>query len=172
MTHIVDESDQLIIRHTHKEDIDYVIAAERKEDNAQYVGQWTKEQHINALTQKDIMHLIIEDKVTARAVGYAVIAGLENSNDSIEFRRIVITDKGKGFGREAIKLIKKIVFEQLKGHRLWLDVKSKNHRAQNLYKSEGLTREGVLRECIFCNGNYESLILMSILKNEYNNINC
>ena len=169
MPQIVDKSDRLIIRLTQEDDIEYVIAAEREEDNAQYVGQWTKEQHINALTQKDNMHLIFEAKDTARPVGYAIIAGLENSDGSIELRRIVITDKGKGFGRESLKLIKKIVFEQLECHRLWLDLRYKNLRAQNLYQSEGFTREGVLRECIFYNGNYESLIVMSILKNEFNN---
>ena len=169
MPQIVDKSDRLIIRLTQEDDIEYVIAAEREEDNAQYVGQWTKEQHINALTQKDNMHLIFEAKDTARPVGYAIIAGLENSDGSIELRRIVITDKGKGFGRESLKLIKKIVFEQLECHRLWLDLRYKNLRAQNLYQSEGFTREGVLRECIFYNGHYESLIVMSILKNEFNN---
>lgn len=42
--------------------------------------------------------------------------------------------------------IKKIVFDKLKAHRLWLDVRLKNYRAQQLYQSEGFIKEGVLRE--------------------------
>lgn len=167
MTYIVDQSDRIVIRRTQESDIEFVISAEREEDNAQYVGQWTKEQHLHALTQKDLLHLIIEEKISARPIGYIIIAGLENTNHSIEFRRIVIIEKGKGFGREALKLIKKVAFEQLDAHRLWLDVRYENHRAQHLYCSEGFTKEGVLRECIFYNGSYESLIVMSILKDEY-----
>ncbi len=66
-----------------------------------------------------------------------------------------------------MKLIKKIIFEQSDAHRLWLDVRYKNHRAQRLYQSEGFIREGVLRECILYNQNYESLIVMSLLRAEY-----
>lgn len=168
MRNIIDKSDNLIIRSTQENDLDFVINAEREEENAHYVGQWTKEQHLEALTQKDIMHLIIEDTSLHRAVGYVIIAGLRNPNNSIELMRIVITDKGKGFGRQTIQLIKKIAFEKLKAHRLWLDVRLDNYRAQNLYQSEGFTNEGVLRECILNNGLYESLIVMSILEMEYN----
>ena len=89
------------------------------------------------------------------------------TNADLEFRRVVISNKGKGLGRETIKLVIKISFEQLNAHRLWLDVRYKNKRAQNLYKSEGFIEEGILRECILYNGHYESLILMSVLKNEY-----
>lgn len=31
----------------------------------------------------------------------------------------------------------------------------------------GFIREGVLRECILYNGSYESLMIMSMLENEY-----
>ena len=94
-----------------------------------------------------------------------ILAGITNPN--IEFRRVVISNKGKDFGRETLRLVKKVVFGQLNAHRLWLDVRYKNQRAQNLYKSEGFVEEGILRECILYNENYESLIVMSILKNEY-----
>lgn len=164
---IKEESDFLILRKTEEKDLDFVFDAEQESDAAQFVGQWTKEQHKDSLQQEDILHLIVEDKNTYKIVGYIIIAGLTNCNHNIEFRRIVITQKGNGIGREALKLVKKIVFEKLDAHRLWLDVRHKNCRAQKLYKSEGFTEEGILRECVLYHGNYESLIVMSILKNEY-----
>lgn len=162
------EFDSIIIKNTKECDLDFVVKCEREPNNAQYVGQWTKEQHRNALVQEDILHLIVEDKTAKKNVGYIIIAGLTNSNRNIEFRRFVISSKGKGFGRKSLKLIKKIAFEELKAHRLWLDVREKNERAQNLYKSEGFIEEGILRECILHEGAYESLIVMSILESEYN----
>jgi len=167
MEYAVEKSDDVILRNTRQDDLDFIVGNEQKPDNAQYVGQWTKEQHCNALLQQDILYLMVEDKTTNKTLGYVIIAGLTNLNGNIEFRRIVICDKGKGFGRETLKLVKKIAFGQLKAHRLWLDVRYKNHRAQNLYKSQGFIEEGILRDCILYNGNYESLIVMSILKSEY-----
>lgn len=167
MIQVEEKLKNILIRNTREADIDYVIDFEQRPDNALYVGQWTKEQHINSLYQEDVLHLIVEDIITYEPVGYVIMAGLTDPNHNIEFRRIVISKKGKGFGRETLKLIKKISFEQLHGHRLWLDVRLENHIAQNLYKSEGFIEEGILRECIFHNGNYESLIVMSILESEY-----
>lgn len=162
-----EKSDFIILRNTLEEDLDFIVDAERQPDNAQYVGQWTKEQHRNALLEEDILHLVVQDKATGEPAGYVIIAGLTNANKNIEFRRIVISKKGEGIGRETLQLVKKIAFEQLHAHRLWLDVRDKNQRAQRLYKSEGFTKEGLLRECILYNGNYESLIVMSILEDEY-----
>jgi diamine N-acetyltransferase len=51
---------------------------------------------------------------------------------------------------------------------LWLDVKDFNHRARTLYASEGFVVEGTLRECLKADdGSFESLVVMSLLKREY-----
>lgn len=101
-------------------------------------------------------------------IGHVILAGLKNSNDSIEFRRIVIAMKGRGFGKASIILIKKYCFEILNAHRIWLDVYSDNIRAVGLYKSRGFRTEGLLRDAIKQNGKYRSLKIMSILKNNSN----
>ena len=103
-------------------------------------------------------------------MGYLILAGLENANLSIELRRIVVTDKSKGYGKEALRLIKKLAFEQLKAHRLWLDVKGHNLRAKHIYEFEGFVVEGVLRECVKIEETFESLVVMSMLCSEYHKI--
>lgn len=167
MKTIINKSDVIILRKTKIEDLEFVIESERKHENAQFVGQWTKEQHIYSLNDSDILHIIVESIATSKPIGYLIIAGIENKNNSIEFRRFVICEKGNGFGKEALKLVKELAFTKLKAHRLWLDVRLKNIRAKNVYKSMGFKEEGILRECIFHDDEYESLIVMSILKNEY-----
>lgn len=59
-------------------------------------------------TQEDILHLSIEERSTNKLIGYVILAGITNPNHNIEFRRIVISDKGHGFGRETLKLVKKL----------------------------------------------------------------
>lgn len=167
MRNIISKSEDVSLRKTEIEDLEFVINLEREYENAKFVGQWTKEQHVCSLNNDDILHLIIEKVDTNKPIGYLIIAGVKNPNNSIEFRRFVICEKGNGFGKKTLKLIKKISFTKLNAHRLWLDVRFENIRAQSVYKSEGFKEEGILRESVYHNNEYESLIIMSILKNEY-----
>lgn len=167
MEYIYDNADSIMLRKTLVMDLDFIIASERNPENALYVGQWTRDRHLESLEDEDIFHMVIEDSKTKTRIGYVIMAGLNNPSRSIEFRRIVVCSKGNGHGKETIRLIKHISFKQLNAHRLWLDVRLNNKRAQHVYKEMGFKEEGLLRECIYCNGQYESLMVMSILENEY-----
>lgn len=166
MKKIIKKSDLVTLRLTEYRDLNFVIESENESENAKYIGNWSKDKHLESLSNSDILHLIIEDSKTNQLIGYIIMAGLDNPNHNVEFKRFVICNKGKGFGKESLKLIKEYCFSELNAHRLWLDVRYKNKRAQSVYKSQGFKEEGILRECIYYQGNYESLILMSILENE------
>lgn len=155
------------LRRTVEDDLDFVLAAEGAEDNRRFVGQWTRGQHREAMSNPELAHLVVESVEDGRSVGYVIMAGLRDANRAVEFRRVVITDKGKGYGREVLRAVKEMAFRELKAHRLWLDVKEHNRRARLLYESEGFVVEGVLRECVSAEGGWESLVLMSVLAQEY-----
>lgn len=157
----------IYLRPTTAPDLPFVLSAERASENRRFVDQWAQTQHEAALNHTDIRHLIIERLHDRAPVGYLILAGLENPDGSIEFRRIVITDKGKGYGRDALRLVMQFSFKQQGAHRLWLDVKDHNIRARQLYRSEGFVEEGMLRECFKTEDGYESLVIMSMLHNEY-----
>lgn len=154
------------LRRTTQDDLDFVLNAEQSAENRPFVSEWTRNEHLAALASKDLAHLIIERIPDNRSIGYIILAGLADANKSIEFRRIVVTEKNKGHGREALRLVKQLAFEKLGAHRLWLDVKEHNHRARHVYESEGFVVEGVMPECRKAEGGFESLVLMSILKTE------
>ncbi len=156
----------ITLRRTEESDLDYVLNAEHSPENRVYVTQWPREKHLAVLTDPDIEHLIIEAE--KKRVGYIILAGLQDSNEIIELRRIVITEKGLGYGKETIQQVKKQAFEKYQANRLWLDVVEHNHRAQSLYRAAGFVLEGTLRQCLKIeNGHYESLLIMSILREEY-----
>lgn len=161
------QSDRLKITRTQEQDLDFALAAEYSPDNSQYVGQWKKEEHLHALNNPDILHILFETYPDRQKIGYAIIAGLQKPSKSIELMRLVIVDKGKGYGKEALNLIKDYCFQTLQAHRLWLDVRSNNPRAKHVYEQAGFIQEGVLRESVIYNGQYLSLIVMSILESEY-----
>lgn len=154
------------LRPTIEADLDFVIAAEQAAENRAFVGAWTRGQHRAAIESGDLSHLVIENAGGER-VGYIILAGLTGSNESVELRRIVVTEKNRGCGRRALLEIKKLAFEKLKAHRLWLDVKEANARARHIYETEGFKTEGVLRECMKTENGYESLVVMSMLGGEY-----
>lgn len=157
----------LHLRPTTEDDLDFVLAVERDRENSRFVQQWTQQKHKEALQHQDLFHLIIECVAENILLGYIILAGLENPNQNIELRRIVVKTKGKGHGRKALRLIKKLAFEDLHAHRLWLDVKDFNDVARRLYESEGFVVEGILRECLKVGDSFESLVLMSMLQSEY-----
>jgi len=161
---IKNESIQLVF--TEKEDIPFVVEAEREAGNAQYISQWSVEQHENAIDDADIFHLMVKD-IKGNSVGYAIIKGMANPNNSIELMRVVITEKGFGYGKGVLSLVKKWCFEERKAHRLWLDVQEDNIRAQHIYEAQGFKREGILRECVKTESAYKSLVVMAILDREY-----
>ena len=152
------------LRPTTQDDLEWAIAVEK--DNYPFVAQWTREQHRAALTDPDINHLIVEPTTDKQPVGYLILAGLKDPNQSIELKRIVITDKGKGYGSQALRLVLKHAFEELEAHRVWLDVKNYNQRAKKLYEAHGFVVEGVLRECLKTEEGYD-LLIMSVLRQSY-----
>jgi diamine N-acetyltransferase len=154
------------LRPTLEPDLDFVCSAEQDTQNRAFVTVWSRDQHLACLSSGDLAHLIIEAE-DGNAVGYIIVAGLAEANSNIELRRLVVTVKSKGYGRKALRLIKERAFGQPAAHRLWLDVKEQNLRARQLYESEGFVVEGVLRECVKGEAGFESLIVMSILRDEY-----
>lgn len=153
------------IYHTKTSDIATIIAMENDSENAQFISPNTKQEHLALIQDDNVDHLML--KMNSRTIGFVVLTGKKNRNRSLEFRRIVINEKGRGYGRLAIKKIIQYSFEELNAHRLWLDVLENNARARHLYLSEGFTEEGKLRDCLFRREKFESLIVMSILSNEF-----
>ncbi|MBC7871900.1 MAG: GNAT family N-acetyltransferase, partial [Chitinophagaceae bacterium] len=113
----------LHLRPTQETDLAYVLDAEARPENAPFVTQWSLERHQKSLLEPDVAHLIVERIGDQTKVGYVILLGLTNPHEAVEFRRLVITEKGSGYGRAAVKLIKHYAFARLKAHRLWLDVK-------------------------------------------------
>ena len=158
------ESDKIRLELTRLDNISKIIQIE--EDNSEFIGQYNFERHQSVIESDDEMHLSIFDKSDNSLIGHIILAGLTNTNKSIEFRRIVVSKKGKGFGKDSIELIKKYCFEDLNAHRIWLDVFEANYNAIKLYKSQGFRIDGILRDSVKRDGKFYSLLLMSILISE------
>lgn len=160
--------DTILIRKTIEKDLVYVRKTEKDPTNSPYILQWSLQEHKRTITDNpNILHLLVLEKASNKPVGYVLINGLGDEHDSIEIKRIAFSEKGKGYGRKMLQLIKKWVFTEKKANRLWLEVVDHNNRAISLYQSEGFKIEGLQREAIKINNSYQSIYIMSMLSREY-----
>ena len=75
-------------------------------------------------------------------------------------------NRGKGFGREALTLMKRFAFDTLGLERLEMNVLACNRQALNAYLHAGFTREGVRRHAYFAEGAWQDEVLLGCLKGE------
>jgi RimJ/RimL family protein N-acetyltransferase len=155
------------LRPTMQSDLEFVLSLERDPANLPYITPWEKIQHDAAIRFPDFRHFIIEAGAGLEAGGFLILIGCRNPHRSIELKRMVVRDKNQGFGRAALRVVKRIAFDDLGAHRLWLDIKKRNTRARGLYVSEGFMLEGELREAVKVEDGYDSLVVLSMLQEEF-----
>lgn len=146
--------------------IAFAVQSEQHPDNRRFVGQWTPEQYRAALADPNYQCFIL--MVADRPVGHCILYDLQNPDDSVLLKRIIVQAKGNGHGRAALKEVCQYVFRTLKVNRLWLDVRAFNDRAESLYRSVGFRHEGTLRKASRVDDDYCDLNLYGMLREEYN----
>ena len=160
------ETERLFIDEAAESDIEEIIAIESHPDNRDFIWIGTVREHQNEIQDPDHMLLIFRAKADGSTAGYALIR-LNRHSHLFEIRRIVITDKGKGLGKESMQELIRYAFEETDTNRLWLDVYPDNTIGIRLYESLGMHRDGVLRQNYLSERGYLDQIIYSLLKSEY-----
>ena len=119
--------------------------------------------------------LVIEIKTPSgwKAIGTTGFSDIDWLNRSAEVG-IAIGEKdewGKGYGRDTMKLLLRQGFNHMNLHRIFLRVHSDNLRGIKAYENAGFKHEGMHREGIFRDGVYRDLLLMSVLRSEWQDSN-
>lgn len=112
---------------------------------------------------------MIEEISTNKSIGVTSIINIDYGSQNAECI-IDIGDKdywGKGFGREAFKLLLDYAFKELNLHKVYLRVFSFNERAIKLYENLGFDIEGKLKEQLYRDGKWHDIIFMGLLKRNY-----
>lgn len=112
---------------------------------------------------------VIADRETQDYMGQADLMDI-NWIDRCATVGIVIAERknrGSGIGTEALTLLCEYAFMLLGLHRVQLDVYGGNKSAIACYERAGFKKEGVKRRARFCRGEYMDIILMSVLREEW-----
>ncbi|MGA3225322.1 MAG: GNAT family protein [Acidobacteriaceae bacterium] len=147
-------------------DIPQICALERRPEFRMLVGSWPEEQHLKMLADEGASYIVAEDQ-PGQIAGFAILQGILSEHRAVELKRIVIGAPNQGTGTKLLTEVAERAFGQYGVHRLYLDVFVNNDRARHVYETFGFRKEGIMRDAIYRDGAYYSLVLMSLLESEY-----
>lgn len=134
----------------------------------------TKEQLVSIYKtggSDEFIPLAVRKNENEELIGLVEIDGISYSN---RFAWISIgfgsgTERGKGYGFEAMTLAINFAFNELNLERLQLNVISYNIPGIKLYEKLGFKKEGIYREAVFRDGIRSDLYLYGLLRREWAN---
>jgi diamine N-acetyltransferase len=147
-------------------DIPQICALERRPEFRTMVGSWPEDQHLKTLADPGSTYIVAEDQ-PGEIAGFVILQGLLSEHHAVEVKRIVIGAPNQGTGKRLLAEVAERAFGQYGAHRLYLDVFVNNERARHVYETFGFREEGIMRDAIYRDGAYYSLVLMSLLESEY-----
>ena len=107
---------------------------------------------------------------TDEVVGHVELDGFDWENRSGFICRVLVGDdnhRGQGIGRAIVRAACSLAFNELKLHRLAIGVLATNAAAIRCYEHCGFQIEGCYRDLVNYDGQYQSMITMSLLSHEW-----
>lgn len=141
--------------------------------NSHHVFPFTPEQARDYIAKvrnaRDCLVLAIVRKTDGRHVGNVALQQIHPIHRSAEFA-IVIGDRtawGKGFSKEAARLICAHGFEALNLHRIGCGTYASNQAMVRLAKHLGMRPEGRRRRAAFKSNRYHDILEFGVLRSEF-----
>ena len=111
---------------------------------------------------------VIRRKGDLRLLGHVHISNIQPVARSADIGLGIglASDRGQGYGGEALTLAVHYCWRELNLQRVALTVLSHNPRAQGLYERLGFQAEGRLRRATYVDGQFHDVIIMGLLRPE------
>ena len=159
-------TERLNIVEARESDIPAIIELEEHKDNRDYLFIGTYEEHLEEIKSPNYLLLVFKKRENDKIVGYA-FAQLDFKSDKFLLRRIAVSEKGVGYGKESLAALIKYSFEEMNMNRFWLDVYPFITVGIKLYESLGMKRDGIMRQNYKDERGYLDQMVYSILREEY-----
>lgn len=151
------------------QDIPAIMAIERTADYALFIGSFSAEAHAANMASDDYRYFAWRED--GRLVAFAILARLTDPSDVVLLKRLGSSATDTGLSRRMMPALIDWVFENTPANRFELDVSSANPRAERVYRREGFTHEGTVREVYrHWDGIYYSSHLFSMLRREWESL--
>jgi RimJ/RimL family protein N-acetyltransferase len=179
--------DRIYLRAVVEEDLPYYFSWLDDQETTRYMQRGIYPNNMDEMQDyfrsmqrsKDGMHLAIvrKDKEIkthlpvefACHIGNITLLNIHPTFRSAEIS-IIIGDqdsRGQGYGTEAIKLLVDHAFTRMNLNRLQAGAVEANIGSIRAFEKAGFQREGISRQAYYCNGEYQNVQIMSILKSDW-----
>jgi GNAT superfamily N-acetyltransferase len=125
------------LRQSRIEELDFFHVMEQDADTSAFILPYSLQRHRREFERAEITYLSVY--AHGKLSGFFILK-LDSDQDSVEFRRVVIANKGLGFGQPAITAMEEYCRDQLMRNRVWLDVFEFNLRGRHIYEKLGYQR--------------------------------
>lgn len=116
------------------DDAAVITEMENAPDTSRFIMAYSPDEHRRRMTEPD--HIYLRILVAGQIVGFFLLV-LDPDGTSVEFRRMVVRDRGLGIGQAAIARMERFCHRELRRSRIWLDVFEDNRRARHIYEKLG-----------------------------------
>jgi RimJ/RimL family protein N-acetyltransferase len=162
---------------------DYLIIHELRKDDENWEHVVGNKIYVSSMREKKwVEEKIMDDskdiywaiclKENDKMIGYCSINDINWRNKNCLWGSIVYFReyRGKGYSIEAGFLMQFHVFSELGLHRFYAPVLESHSISRKMLKTLGFTDEGTIRDGVFKNNKFHNLIMVSVLKHEYEQI--
>ena len=172
------KNDIIHLRYYEETDLDFLMTIRPNPENYDFFGEfepYSKEMQRQWWKSKtglsNELNYIVAKNKDNKPIGTVSLINIDYRNRHCELSRFFIKKQARigAVGFMVEKMIQEYAFMHLNMHKIWLQVIESNTRAILFYSRFDFKKEGVLRENIYKNGQYENIIIMSMLKQEYVN---
>lgn len=122
-----------------------------------------------AQTEPDASTVALIIEAEGRPVGDINLFHIDtrNGNAAVGMSIWTASDRGRGYGSDAMRALLAWAFRHLNLHRVELSVDPANAAALAIYRKAGFIEEGRRREAHFTDGAYTDDIMMGILRRDF-----
>jgi len=107
-----------------------------------------------------------------RYIGNARIRKIDKENKRCTYGRLIgdLEYRGKGIGTEVLELILRYAFVNLGMNRVWTEIFDDNEVSIRSNEKAGMRQEGIIRQAYYKNGSPKDVVMMSMLREEFDHI--
>jgi diamine N-acetyltransferase len=103
-------------------------------------------------------------------VGTIGLDNIDHKNAVAEYGRKIIGEDeylGRGYATDAGRTLARFAFQQMNLNRLYMDTLADNEATIHVCEKVGFRLEGTLREAVFLDGAYHDILVMAMLRREW-----
>ena len=121
----------------------------------------------NLSGDKSVFRAMID--VDGRAIGTIILSDIDlrNGTAEIHIKLANSSERGKGYGTDAVSALLLYSFNELRLNCVYCRVKEDNIASQRMFEKCGFVKEGCLRSRVYRNGKYYDFFEYSVLKADY-----